>query len=252
MPVPMKAGWVWRFFLLLGLSAPLEAAQFHGFVYEAGTGRKAPLYTLRRIETRETDGSLLISGLYETLQGREIIRQDAWVRAGQLTKYVEEQRQLGEWGVMEARDGRLRFEWSSGGTKAETGSEALPPNLVVGATSIDYLAERWRDLLAGKDIPVRLGVLERQETVGFEFALMHEGKLDGKDVVYVAFKPTSFFVSMVVKPIVMIFEKADARLLELRGRVGIKKRSGSGWKDLDTEMVYVYDDATVSTSQSGR
>jgi hypothetical protein len=245
----LKAGRAWRFcFLLLGITRLAHAVPFHGYVYEAGTGRKEPVFKLKRTETPESDGSLLISGQYTTLDGRDVVREDAWVKQGRLYKYVQEQRQLGEWGVMESRDGRLHFSWSNG-SKSEGGEEAVPPNLIVGATSIDYLAQHWNELLAGKDVNVRLAVLDHQETVGFKFYATGEGTRAGKDVVYVTLKPTSFFVSLMVKPIQMIFDKTSARILELRGSVGLKKRSGAGWKDLDAEMVYLYDDGAVSPPQ---
>jgi hypothetical protein len=230
-----QTGWAWRLFLLCLLSASAWAEPFSGSVFEAGTGRKQALFSLKRIEKQEPGGLLKLVGIYATPEGKEAIREEAWVRQGKLQKYVQEQRQLGEWGTMEVRGDRLHFEWARG-SSVDQSEEDVPSNLIVSATLVDYLHEHWDALLEGKEIGARMAVLDRQETIGFKFYVSRREK----DLLHVTMKPTSVFVSLAFKPIEMVFERKSKRLVELKGKVGLKKRAGNGWEDLDAEMVYLY------------
>lgn len=224
--------------------ASAHAEPFTGDVYEQKTNLEKQLFRVKREEKTEA-GRVTIKATYLNLDGSEAVIEEAVVdesKGNKLLSYTLDQKQLGEKGKLElSKEGKLAFSYTKGG-KTETRDEDYPSNLIVSLSLIGHLKVHWPEILGGKEVETRFGVLDRKETVGFKFFKIAERKMDGKDVVVVKMKPTSFVIAALVDPLILTFQKDNTRLLQLSGRTMAKKKVDSKWKDLDADIVYHYSD----------
>lgn len=228
------------FILFFCFGSPLSAYSipFTGQMYEQGTQKQKLLFNLKR--TEEEKGAILSAKIvFTSPEGREVVTEELIMQNGKVSKYVIHHHQLGEKRELEVKDKKIVFKNELGG-KIETDEEDLTDNLVVGPSLVSYLKEHWADLLKGNEISVRYAALDRKETVGFNLFKIEEGKKDGRDVMVVKMKPSSFIIAALVKPLIFIFDKPTGNLVEIRGRTLPKQKVGNGWKDLDTDGVYQY------------
>ncbi len=208
-------------------------------IYEAGSTRNQPLFEMVREE--KTDGDkTVISEVFTDPQGVEAFRSETILHGGKFVRYDLQQKQLHESAKIEAKDGKLYFEYVDHDGKTKKDDEKWNDDFVVGAILVRHVKAHWSEFLAGKEVSMRFGVPDRRETVGFKIFKDEEKKIDGRDVVIGKMKPTSVIIAAAVKPLYFYFDKADGRLIEFRGRVLPKLKDGKGWKDLDAETVYSY------------
>lgn len=199
--------------------------------YEIGSSRGKLLFTLER--TFAADGRTAKS-VFRDLEGKVLVTENlAFDASGALASYEVIHAQAGTQGKVEVAEGKLVF------TKdGKTESEKLAPNWAVGPVIVPLLTRRWEEVMRGDTIPIRLASWERQETVGFE--LLKDRVENGR--VFVKMKPSSFVISMLVKPIFFEMPADGKSVLSVVGRVLPKVQEGSKdspkFKDLDAEVVY--------------
>ncbi len=97
----------------------------------------------------------------------------------------------------------------------------------------------------------RLAVVDRLETVGFEFFKEKDTELDGKKAVVVKMKPSSFIIAAIVKPLHFYFTTDGATLLQIDGRTTVKKNVNGAYKDLDAITVYTKGVSTAVPTSGG-
>jgi hypothetical protein len=156
-----------------------------------------------------------------------------------LVSYKISQKQLGAEGSVEIKDGEAHFSFTRDG-KTKTGKEKVSDNFVVGPTTLRIIRDKWGELMKGSKVKVRLAVLDRQETVGFEFSKVGEGTIEGQKSIDVKMKPSSFLIAALVNPLHFHMSTDGKRLLQLEGRSQTKQKDGDHWKDLDALTVYQY------------
>jgi hypothetical protein len=213
------------------------AIPFRGEVFEQGTKKQTLLYRLVRTESMK-DGEKYATGRYTDPSGKEVVFEEVFFKKEKLSRYVLHHWQTHEEGFMDVRGDQLLFSYTRNG-KTRTNQETRPENLIIGPTTVDYLHANWKNV-TGDELKVRFAVLDRLETIGFKFFKTKSQELEHKLVVYVTMEPSSFFVSLLVKPIHMIFDTDGTRLLEMSGRTVPKRKAGNDWHDLDADIVYHY------------
>lgn len=225
--------------VLIALSASAHADPYTAKVYAAGSKRGEPLFNLVRKETGTPEHLEVFSEFTDARTGEKAVTERTVIENGALKKYTQLQHQLGETGSIEVVGGKVRFTYTKEG-KTETSEEDASDNLAVGANTVEYLRRHWPALLAGETIKIRFGVPDRKETVGFEFSKWAEKKVDGKTLLQVRMKPTSFFIAAIVKPLIFTFDPESRRLVELEGRTIPKQKVDGKWKDLVADIFYTY------------
>lgn len=208
-------------------------------IYEAGSNRTKLLFEMTREEKTEGNQTAITES-FTDLQGHEVFRTETKLQDGKFVSYDLQQKQLHESAKIEAKNGKLSFEYTDHDGKVKKDEESWRDNFVVGATLFRYVKAHQSDLLAGKDIDMRFGVPERRETVEFKIFKDEEKKIDGRDVIIAKMKPTSVIIAALVNPLYFYFDKASGRLIEFRGRILPKLKEGDHYKDLDAETVYSY------------
>jgi hypothetical protein len=215
------------------------AESFRATLYEQGGGKSKVLFTQTHDEILE--GNLLksIRRAYKGTDGADLAIEDVTFEGGKVKSLKLNHMQVNEQGTLEVAGGRVQFTYTAGG-KTKTDSESLPEDLVVSATVIPDLHARWDALLKGDTLKMRLAVLDRLETIGFQLRQTGTGQLNGKPTVEVEMKPSNFVIAALVKPVRMVYERESKRLVDYSGRVLPKKQAGGKWEPLDADGSYTY------------
>ena len=223
-------------FMLLAIvpATGARAEPFSCSVFEKDSNKSKLLFTGKRTEK---DGNVQTAFL--SPDGKEAVTEEVFFKDGKLSKYLLHQKQLGEEGALEVREGKIFFTYTKDG-KTKTSDEDLTANLIIGPTTVDFIQANWDKLIAGDTVDSRFAALDRRETVGFKFFKEKDLDAGGKPAVQIKMKPSSFVIAAIVKPLLFTFDKGTKRLVELNGRALPKQNVDGKWKDLDADLVYKY------------
>jgi hypothetical protein len=123
--------------------------------------------------------------------------------------------------------------------KAQTRTEALKKDVLIGDMVGPFLVSHWNELASGKEVKCRYIALDRRETVGFTFVKEREGKLEGRPVIIVKMEATSPIIAELIDPLFFTIEKEGKHhVLEYAGRTTPKVQVGAKWKELDAVTVF--------------
>lgn len=138
-------------------------------------------------------------------------------------------------GSIQVNDQQLLFQLNDGGEQRSAREETHDP-VVVGPTWVGFIQRHLPALRAGQTLPVRLALLDRLETLGFE--LQATSAAPGQTRVLAS--PSSWLISLAVDPIEFTFDDASGKLLHLQGRVPPKLWHDGDWENLDARVEYRY------------
>jgi hypothetical protein len=227
------------FFMPLMASAAPELI-FTSKIFAADSNKQTLLFTGRH-EAETTSDSMLGTTVYSDLDGKVVARESmefAVSGSNRILKWYRlEQLQLATDGKVEINGNTAHYSYTRGG-KTNTSDEKIGDDFVVGPSLLGYLEHKWSDILAGKTVEIRFGVLDRLESVGFELFKDKETEIDGKKAIAVKMKPSNFIISALVDPLTFFFTPDGKILMELFGRVPVKKLVDGKYKDLDAVTVY--------------
>lgn len=224
--------------LLASLSSFSSAWAMTASVYKKDSSRKVLLYTYKNDSIVKPDGVTEAKLEFFDLKGVSVVSENATRKGTLLQSYSVDHKQTKRKGSITVEGSKVRFRYEDNGTAKKEQVEDLPKNFVVGPTLISYVTENWSALAEGKDLDIRFGVWDRQETVGFTLSVIGREKLDGQEVVLLRFKPTSFIIAALVDPVIFKFSADGKKLVAMVGRVMPKQWVNEKWKDLDAEVIY--------------
>lgn len=225
-------------FIIPLVIAPLTHAEVvTGKVYNKDSGQKEVLFDFKN---NITDSNGVTSSEAQFISPtRDVAVIEKSERQGTaLKKYEVDHKQTNRKGSIVVDGKKVIFNFEENGKKKSEATEDLKDNFVVGHTLVAYVANHWKEIMDGKKVDIRFGVWDRQETVGFSLFKTGEEKIEGKDVILLKFKPTSFIIAAIVDPVIFKFSADGKELVGMVGRVAPKKKDGNSWKDLDAEVVY--------------
>lgn len=233
--------------LLLSLSAGSKAHaadhEVRGRVFYDKLNHRDPSFYFHSTST-EKDGKKTVTAVYSDKEGKELVREESYFEGDQLIRSVYRQNQVNEQGEVAMKDGKAHFTFTDhGGT--ETDSEDIVPNMILGGMIATHVNKHWDELLKGESVKVRYMAIERLETVGFKFFKDKERVLNGRPVVDLLMKPSSFIIAAVVDPIRISFSKDEPHIvLEVTGRTPIRwpriqpPQSRKDWKAIDARIEF--------------
>lgn len=223
---------------LFGTSAAAETVVSK--IYEKGRGRERALFTQEiQIETsgaREVHRSSIRTA---DADAQPVFTDEMRTENGRLIRYDAHHHQLAERWSAEVKDGTVHYRreiLSSGKTEAD--AEKIPDDFLIGPMIVPYLVQNWRTLEKGETLSVRLGVLQRQETIGFKFFKAGEAVWGTKKAVKILMKPTSVLIAALVDPIEFHFTPEDRKLVYTVGRTQLRFLKNGEWRDLTAETVF--------------
>jgi hypothetical protein len=209
--------------IYFGSVYPLRDDAVHPvFVYERRVAERASQHVSTHI-TRTPSGDIALA--------------DSAVHTAdyELLDYTLHTNQWGQSGSIHVQGDEVTFQLDDG-TEQRTASEHIDAPVAVGPTLVGYIVRRLDALRAGNVVPVRLAVLERLETLGFELEAMPADPAQTQ----IRMSPSSFLIGLLVAPISFTFETSSSKLLRLEGRVPPKLFENDSWHDLDARVEYRY------------
>ncbi len=208
-------------------------------IYDQAAEPRTLLHKFTRTEESSGAGKKIVTRVWFDLSGKEVSRETVQYTGDKVSLVELNQLQLGESGTVKFASDKAHFEYSKNG-KITKDSEKVTPDLITSDQVVPFVHAHWDKILSGDTLPIRLTVMNRNETVGFKFFKIKEDTLNGKPVVHVKMKPSSMLIAALVDPLIFIFNKdGDRKLQALEGRVSpLMKKNGDSWKDLDGYTVY--------------
>lgn len=221
------------FYILFLILTVFADEKFVGEVFDLEG--KTHLYTCEGSRVYNQD-MVTFTSQYKNVQTGEVVATEkAEFKDGQLVRYDVARIPTKETGLIEVRDGKLRFTYTEDGKKSEN-KEDFKTDTLIGGSLAPYMEKHLDELLAKKALTFRYAVFFRKETVGFEFTFEKEEN----DHVVIKMNPTNFLYKSLVKPIYFTFDKKTKKLLSFKGRTLLRHKNGSSWNDLDGFTKYKY------------
>lgn len=223
---------------LEGLARAPESAGtliYRGSVVPQDEPGTRPVFTYER-RVAEAAGGIVSSHITTDANGEVIIAEQARMASNYaLGRFDAANKQQGYSGsVVVSREGRhLEFTLVRGG-KVRSASEDVQHPVVSGPSLHGFILQHWDSLAAGEKIPVRMIVLSRLETYGFDISRQHEA--DGRTTFRIT--PSSPLVRLVVAPLAVTFDSATRNVVRYEGRVPPMKPEGGKLVDLDARVDY--------------
>jgi hypothetical protein len=207
---------------------------YFGTVFPLAGDASEPTYVYER-RVAQDGGAFLSTHITRTPTGHIELAETATHAADYtLRSYVLHGNQLGVHGRVEVGDGQVRFHRvDASGAQDEV--EEQDGVVVVGPTLVGYIAEHLDELRGGEVLPVRLALLDRLETLGFDLAIAPAAEGETK----VRMTPSSFFIRLAVDPIDYTFG-GDGKLVRLEGRVPPKRLVDGRYRDFDARVEYAF------------
>jgi hypothetical protein len=190
------------------------------------------------------DGKIHNESRYFDMAGKLLIEEEADLEGEKLTRYVYQQKQTGDFGDATFEGGKIQMNYTEGGQTSKD-TDTYDPSTVVAPMIQPLLAKHWDELMKDESIKVRYLAIERTDTIGFKFFKDQERVLNGKPVVDILMKPSSFFIAALVSPVrITMLKDAPHWIVETNGRTPIRvpktqppvKRSD--WKAIDARVEY--------------
>ncbi|HRK07338.1 MAG TPA: hypothetical protein PLZ57_06180 [Pseudobdellovibrionaceae bacterium] len=206
--------------------------------------RDQMLFTMKNEFSVTGDQKTYVS-TYLSPEGRELVRETSTFQISEgrevLKKFRVEQLQLETDGFVELSEGKARFSFTKAG-KTQTAEESVGEDFVVSSTLVAHLRQpkNWERLLKGERVRVRFAVIDRRETVGFEFFKVKEVEVQGRKAIAVKMKASSLIISAIVDPLHFYIDLENGLLLEMEGRSAVKVGEVGKWKDFDGYTVYTH------------
>lgn len=125
----------------------------------------------------------------------------------------------------------------SAGEIAEN-EEAAGPDFVSAMTLEPFLRRHWAELLDGKSVTLDFAVLARRDTYGFQLSVLGADTFGRSEAVLLELKPTGLFTSMEIRPIQIIVDRRDQRLLKWTGRTSLQIEKQGELVPFEGEIVF--------------
>lgn len=219
--------------LLVATAPPSGETIYVGTVFPLKGGQAVPTYVYER-SVQSRDGALVSTHVTRDLGGAVQLQESAVHSEDyRLASYTLHRNQLGQSGTVRVDGDEVSFERRDG-TQLRRKTERQAGPVVVGPTLVGFVFRHLGALRGGQVLGVRMAVLDRLETIGFDLQAVPASPGQTR----IRMKPSSFFVALVVDPIYFTFETDSGRLVRLEGRVPPKVRDGDGWRDFDARVEY--------------
>ena len=208
------------------------------FALNAPTASAEPLFRYTR-RVREQAGERVATHLTQTPSGLLLIAETGTFGPGYaLHRFEAINQQQGYSGSaqLSADGSQLAFELTDRG-QHRTATETVSAPVVSGPTLHGFVHHHWDSLAAGQSLPVRLIVLQKMQTYGFDIRLESTERTPGGHTVF-AVTPSSFFVRLAVPPLRVVFDTASRQIVRYEGRVPPMQVLNGRLQDLDARVEY--------------
>jgi hypothetical protein len=209
---------------------------YFGTVYPLGQAGDAPLYVYERRVAARPGGAISAHITRDAASGSVVMADSASHTADyRLIDYTLHANQQGQTGQVHIENGEVSFLVRDARGERRRVEKTRDP-VVVGPTLVGHIHRNLGNLRAGQKLPVRMAILDRLETIGFQLQALASPPGQTR----VRMTPSSIVLAALIDPVTFTFETASGKLLHLEGRVPPRVRKGDRLKDLDARVEYRY------------
>jgi hypothetical protein len=171
-------------------------------------------------------------------------------KAGHVKKAVVENRALQKRCELEVREGKVHYTVTDlQDQSVKTATDDAEENLVVSSTVISYVTPHFEELQAGKELRLKVAVLDRRESFSFVIKkIRNEVAVDGSQIMVLEMVPTSFIVKALVDPMYFYVKPKSSELFAFEGRSALRRKQGNQYKEMNVRTAYEYKVNRVSTT----
>jgi hypothetical protein len=144
------------------------------------------------------------------------------------------------------KNGKVFYKHTDKDGKTKTAEDDAEENLVVPSTVMSYIRPRFSELIAGKEIVLKIAVLDRRESFTFIMRKIREEKaIDGDTILVLEMKPSSFIIKAFVDKMTFYVRPKSGELFAFDGKSSIRRKIEQ--KDGD-KISYKYKDLMVNST----
>lgn len=191
------------------------------------------VFDYERFEDKIGD-KILGRAVYKSLDGQEVFVEKIESVNDKLVRLDIEQKQLEQEASIIVKKGTLHFNLKKPGKKMSTSTESYKDNFIVGLEIVPYVQKHWDKLSKGDDLSIRLGVWNRQESIGFDLS---KYKMENGNMV-VKMSASSMFIRALVSPMYFVFDSQTKELSSYSGRLVPQIKKNGEFTEFDGTVRY--------------
>jgi hypothetical protein len=124
---------------------------------------------------------------------------------------------------------------------SKTSEDDAEENLVVPSTVMTYVRPSFQDLKAGKEVKLKVAVLDRRESFSFVMRKVESGVTsNGEEMMKLEMAPVSFIVKALVDPMYFYVKPKTGELYAFEGRSALRRKVGDQYKEMKVRTAYDY------------
>lgn len=208
--------------------------------YELGKSNGPVIFTQKTQYQKAEDGILIAKSVTTDPKGNvmytETIKSKGSFPFYQVADVSQTKRHL----EMEVKDGKVHLRTKTLASDPKDGPkeevESIPDHFMTGAMAETFAIEHFAELMAGDTIRAKMAILEIREMVSFKFWNKEITKYKDREVMVVAMKPSSIFISFLVDTIYLYIDVKDKKMIHYVGRTPLWKEVDGDLKALDAEI----------------
>ncbi|NDF14928.1 hypothetical protein EB061_06360 [bacterium] len=188
------------------------------------------------------DGELTFSTTtFSGPEGPQVIEK-SWENSGRIRRAIIENRALRRLSELEVKDGKVHYKVTDLDTgQVKTSTDDAEDNLVVPSTVMSFLRPSFQGLKEGKEVRLKVAVLDRRESFSFVMRKVREETTsDGQEGMVLEMAPVSFIVKALVDPMYFFVKPVSGELYAFQGRSALRRRQGESWKEMNVQTAYEY------------
>ena len=165
-----------------------------------------------------------------------------WERDGRVKRAVIENLAIQKRSEIEVRDGKAYYKTTDlSNASVKTSVDDAEENLVVPSTVFPYLKPRFRELKEGKEIRLKVAVLDRRESFTFTVRKFREDRSPGgEQILVLEMVPVSFLVKALVEPMYFYVKPEKVVLFAYEGRSALRRKQNGSYKEMKVRTAYEY------------
>ncbi len=210
--------------------------------YEIGKADGPVLYTQKSQYQKLPTGDLSTKSVVTDSRGSVVYTETMVTQGSQPISQIADVQQTKRHLELEVKEGYVHLRTRSlGPEKTEEPKEEvekLPVPFISGASAEAFVLEHFKELMEGDTIHAKMAILEIRELIKFKFWKKEISQKNGREVMVIAMKPSSIFLSFLVDTIFLYIDTKAKKMIYYIGRTPLWKIVDGKVKALDAEIVF--------------
>jgi hypothetical protein len=172
--------------------------------------------------------------------GPQVI-EESWEKDGKVRRAVIDNHVLHKKSELEVKDGRAYYKVTDQDGNVKTSDDEAEAYLVVPSTIMAYVRPHFGELMAGKEVKLKVAVLDRRESFTFYMKKVREEKAaDGETIMVLEMTPSSLIVKAFVDKMLFYVRPKTGEMFAFEGKSALKRKEGEKYKDMVVNTSYEY------------